>query len=58
MAQEQSIETLTSSSLSDVGLVTIIFGISEFRFLFDPQRGSDSELIEESSTLPADQGGG
>ena len=41
-----------------VGLVRIIFGISEFRFLFDPQRGSDSESIEESSTLPAGQGGG
>ena len=41
-----------------VGLVTVIFGISEFRFLFSPDGSEGGGSSEDASVLKADQGGG
>ncbi len=41
-----------------VALVTLVFGISEFRFLFGPSLTHDTQTTEESTTLQTDQGGG
>lgn len=59
-AEERSnLRSLILCTAIVVGLVTVVFGFREFRFLFDPERGgAGTEAIEESTTLQADQGGG
>ena len=58
-AEERSnLKSLVFVTALVVGLVMIVFGITEFRFLFEAERGSGTESIEESSALSADQGGG
>jgi hypothetical protein len=57
--EQRNLKSLMWCTLLVVGLVTIVFGASEFRFLFSPDHTSDDGTsIEDSSALQADQGGG
>ena len=58
-AEERSnLRSLLWCTVLVVGLVTIVFGFTELRFLIDVDRGGSTDAIEESATLSADQGGG
>ena len=58
-AEERSnLKSLLFVTALVVGLVTIVFGIAKFQFLFEAERGGGTESIEESTALSADQVGG